>query len=60
MPCRLRASPGRISTTSASTAERVLNAIRRGGTGDGRMPAALLEGEDAEAVAAYVAKVAGQ
>lgn len=40
--------------------ERVLNAIRRGGTGDGRMPAALLEGEDAEAVAAYVAKVAGQ
>ena len=40
--------------------ERVLNAIKRGGTGDGRMPANLLEGEDAENVAAYVAKVAGQ
>jgi mono/diheme cytochrome c family protein len=40
--------------------ERVLNAIRRGGTGDGRMPASLLQGEDAQHVAAYVAKVAGQ
>jgi cytochrome c553 len=40
--------------------ERVLNAIERGGTGDGRMPAELLEGEEAEAVALYVAKVAGQ
>jgi mono/diheme cytochrome c family protein len=40
--------------------ERVLNAIKRGGTGDGRMPANLLEGEDAENVAAYVANVAGQ
>jgi mono/diheme cytochrome c family protein len=40
--------------------ERVLNAIRNGGTGQGRMPAGLLEGEDAEAVAAYVARVAGQ
>jgi mono/diheme cytochrome c family protein len=40
--------------------QRVLNAIRRGGTGDGRMPARLLEGEDAENVALYVAKVAGQ
>jgi cytochrome c553 len=40
--------------------ERVLNAIRRGGSGSGRMPPALLEGEDAEAVAVYVTKVAGQ
>ena len=40
--------------------ERVLNAIKRGGTGDGRMPAGLLQGEDAEDVAHYVAKVAGQ
>jgi mono/diheme cytochrome c family protein len=40
--------------------QRVLNAIRRGGTGDGRMPAALLQGEEARSVAAYVAKVAGQ
>jgi mono/diheme cytochrome c family protein len=40
--------------------QRVLNAIRRGGTGDGRMPANLLSGSDAEAVATYVAAVAGQ
>ena len=40
--------------------ERVLNAIENGGTGQGRMPARLLEGEDAEAVARYVARVAGQ
>ena len=39
---------------------RVLQAIERGGTGTGRMPPQLLEGEDAEAVAGYVAKVAGQ
>jgi cytochrome c553 len=40
--------------------QRVLNAIENGGTGQGRMPAGLLEGEDAENVAAYVARVAGQ
>jgi cytochrome c551 len=40
--------------------ERVLNAIENGGTGQGRMPAGLLEGEDAENVARYVARVAGQ
>jgi len=40
--------------------ERVLNAIENGGTGQGRMPAGLLQGEDAEKVARYVAKVAGQ
>ena len=40
--------------------ERVLNAIENGGTGQGRMPAGLLQGADAEAVAAYVARVAGQ
>jgi cytochrome c553 len=40
--------------------ERVLNAIENGGTGQGRMPAGVLEGEDAEDVATYVAKVAGQ
>jgi cytochrome c553 len=40
--------------------QRVLNAIKRGGTGDGRMPAGLLEGEDAQDVALYVEKVAGQ
>jgi cytochrome c553 len=40
--------------------ERVLNAIENGGTGQNRMPAGLLQGEDAEAVAAYVEQVAGQ
>ena len=40
--------------------QRVLNAIKNGGTGSGRMPAGLLEGEDAEAVATYVAAVAGR
>ena len=40
--------------------ERVLNAIRNGGTGQGRMPAGILEGEDAEAVARYVEHVAGR
>jgi mono/diheme cytochrome c family protein len=42
------------------TRQRILSAIRTGGTGQGRMPAGLLEGEDAEAVAAYVARVAGR
>ena len=42
------------------TEERVLTAIRVGGTGQKRMPAALLEGEDAETVARYVAAVAGE
>ncbi len=40
--------------------QRVLNAIKTGGTGSGRMPPALLEGEDADAVATYVANVAGR
>jgi cytochrome c553 len=39
--------------------KRVLNAIRIGGTGQGRMPSGLLTGRDADDVAAYVAKVAG-
>lgn len=39
---------------------RVLNAIERGGTGQRRMPAGLLEGEEARDVATYVARVAGQ
>ena len=39
---------------------RVRNAIKIGGTGDGRMPPELLTGEDAKLVAQYVAKVAGQ
>jgi cytochrome c553 len=39
---------------------RVRQAIRRGGTGTGRMPPGLLDGRDADAVAAYVAQVAGR
>ncbi len=42
------------------TPERVLSAIKIGGTGQDRMPAGLLEGEDAEAVAAYLSAVAGK
>jgi cytochrome c551 len=40
--------------------QRVLNAIKLGGTGSGRMPPGLLEGEDADAVATWVAAVAGR
>ena len=39
---------------------RVLNAIKNGGTGKMLMPAGILEGRNAEDVAAYVARVAGQ
>ena len=42
------------------TPQRVLSAIRIGGTGQKRMPANLLQGENAQAVARYVAAVAGQ
>src|SRR3954447_6781738 len=40
--------------------QRVQNAIRIGGTGDGRMPPGLLTGDDAKAVAYYVSQVAGR
>ena len=40
--------------------QRVLNAIKNGGTGQDRMPAGVLQGEDAEDVAIYVSRVAGQ
>ena len=40
--------------------QRVLHAIKIGGTGDGRMPPELLTGADADAVATYVANVAGR
>jgi mono/diheme cytochrome c family protein len=40
--------------------QRVLNAIKIGGTGDGRMPPELLTGADADAVATYVAAAAGR
>jgi cytochrome c553 len=40
--------------------QRVLNAIKIGGTGDGRMPPQLLTGADANAVATYVEAAAGR
>jgi mono/diheme cytochrome c family protein len=40
--------------------QRVLGAIKRGGTGSGRMPPGLLDGADADAVATYVSDVAGR
>jgi mono/diheme cytochrome c family protein len=40
--------------------QRVMNAIKRGGTGQGRMPSGLLQGQDAQDVATYVSQVAGQ
>jgi mono/diheme cytochrome c family protein len=40
--------------------QRVRNAIKIGGTGDGRMPPQLLTGADADAVATYVESVAGR
>jgi mono/diheme cytochrome c family protein len=49
-----------LDTLGGIDRQRVLNAIKNGGTGQGRMPSGLLEGEDAQQVAAYVASVAGQ
>ena len=40
--------------------QRVLNAIKNGGTGKLLMPAGILDGDNAKAVAAYVARTAGQ
>ena len=42
------------------TEERILTAIKVGGTGQKRMPAGLLDEDDAEAVARYVTAVAGK
>ena len=49
-----------LDTLGQIDKQRVLNAIHRGGTGQGRMPAGLLQGRDADDVATYVAKVAGK
>jgi mono/diheme cytochrome c family protein len=42
------------------TPSRVESAIKVGGTGQGRMPAGLLQGDNAKAVAQYVSAVAGK
>jgi mono/diheme cytochrome c family protein len=50
-----------LNTASMKSAEqRVENAIRIGGTGQDRMPSGLLQGENAAAVATFVATVAGR
>ena len=51
---------GTRSNSLARPSDRVLHAIKIGGTGDGRMPPQLLTGESADEVASYVSKVAGQ
>lgn len=64
--CHTLAAAGARGTTGPNldrigemTTERVLSAIENGGTSEDLMPANLLEGEDARAVAEYVARVAG-
>jgi mono/diheme cytochrome c family protein len=42
------------------TKQRVLNAIKIGGTGQKRMPSGLLQGRDADEVATFVSQVAGR
>jgi hypothetical protein len=42
------------------TPARVESAIKIGGTGQGRMPAGLLQGQNAKDVAAFVSAVAGK
>jgi len=49
-----------LDQLGAMTSERVLGAIRLGGTGKGRMPTDLVRGGNAEAVAAFVERVAGK
>ena len=41
------------------TKQRIVEAIENGGTGQGRMPPRLLQGDDAEKVGEYLAEVAG-
>jgi len=49
-----------LDNIGAITPARVLSAIKIGGTGQGRMPANLLQGSNAQAVAKYLATVAGK
>jgi mono/diheme cytochrome c family protein len=51
---------GLDSGTRQAAQARVVNAIKIGGTGQGRMPSGLLQGQNAQEVAAFVAAVAGQ
>lgn len=49
-----------LDRIGALSRARVRSAIELGGTGAGRMPAGILEGDDAEAVAAFVSEVAAR
>jgi mono/diheme cytochrome c family protein len=49
-----------LDKIGAVTPARVQSAIKIGGTGDGRMPAGLLQGDNATAVARYLSRVAGK
>jgi mono/diheme cytochrome c family protein len=49
-----------LDNIGAVTPGRVKSAIKNGGTGQRRMPANLVQGENANAVADYVADVAGR
>ena len=46
--------------TRKASEKRVLEAIKNGGTGERRMPANLIQGSNADAVAAFVVDVAGR
>jgi cytochrome c551 len=48
-----------LDEIGAVNKQRILEAIENGGTGQGRMPPRLLQGENAEKVAEYLSEVAG-
>lgn len=64
--CHTLAAAGSTGTVGPNldgllpTTVRVQNALRIGGTGDGRMPAGLLSGAQADTMARYVSAVAGK
>jgi hypothetical protein len=49
-----------LDRIGALTKARVLSAIKIGGTGQGRMPSGLLQGQDAQDVAYFLSQVAGK
>lgn len=49
-----------LDEIGAVNENRIVAAIANGGTGENRMPKGLLEGEEAEAVGAYLQKVAAR
>jgi mono/diheme cytochrome c family protein len=49
-----------LDKIGAVTPQRVLSAIKVGGTGQNRMPANLVQGDNAKAIATFVSAVAGK